>query len=174
MSRVFSVDGLFSKTPTCNSHYSTVDLLKDPPCPPIGPLHDKCKAKKDAAASDSGASTDASGYSEQSSSSSAEISDGSSGASQTGSSNLKLWMFIVAAAAAVTAFAAVVAGQRRQQKKAHMLTGSVARRMGLFQNFCDSTLLCNSDDARPSRVVEMTMSVDDYDAVPGNNRAAMV
>lgn len=151
---------------------SVVDLLKDPPCPPIGPLHDKCKAKKDAANSDASASSGTT-YSAESSTSSAEISDGSSGASQTGSSNLKLWMFLVAAVAAVTAFAAVVAGQRRQQKKPHLLTGSVARRMGLFQNFCDSTL-CNSEDARPSRVVEMTMSMDDYDAVTDNNRTAMV
>jgi hypothetical protein len=155
-----------------------VDLLKDPPCPPIGPLHDKCKAKKEAANnSNSGSSsstTSSSEYTAESSTSSAEVSDGSNGATQTGSSNLKLWMFIVAAMAAVTAFAAVVAGQRRQEKKAHVLTGSVARRMGLFQNFCNSALLCDGSDARPSRVVEMTMSVDDYDTITDNNRTAMV
>jgi hypothetical protein len=152
---------------------SSVDLLKDPPCPPIGPLHDKCKAKKDAASNSDTSAASSTTYTAESSTSNAEISGGSSGATQTGSTNLKLWMFFVAAAAAVTAFAAVVAGQRRQQKKPHLLTGSVARRMGLFQTFCDSAL-CNSEDARPSRVVEMTMSMDDYDAVNNNSRTAMV
>jgi hypothetical protein len=150
-----------------------VDLLKDPPCPPIGPLHDKCKAKKDEANNSGTSAASSTTYSAESSSNSAAISEGTSGASQTGSSKVKLWMFFVAAAAAVTAFAAVVAGQRRQQKKPHLLTGSVARRMGLFQTFCDSAL-CSSEDARPSRVVEMTMSMDDYDAINGNNRTAMV
>jgi hypothetical protein len=146
-----------------------VELLKDPPCPPIGPLHDKCKARKEANNNDSTSSVTS-----ESSSTSSAVSDSSSGTMvQTGSSRMKLWMFIVAAAAAATAFAAAIIGQRRQERKPHMLTGSVARRMGLFQNFCDSTL-CN-DESRPSRVVEMTMSVDDYDAITdNNNNTAMV
>ena len=153
-----------------------MDLLKDPPCPPIGPLHDKCKARKDA--NGSSTSTTSESAVEGSSSSESELSDGSNGATQSGSSKMKLWMYLVAAAAAVTAFVAAVIGQRRQTKKPHMLTGSVARRMGLFQTFCDSTLLCDGSDARPSRVIEMTMSKDDYDTISNsnmnNNRSAMV
>jgi hypothetical protein len=148
---------LYLTYPTC-----TVELLKDPPCPPIGPLHDKCKARKEANNNDSTTS------SVTSESTNAYVSDSTNGVmTQTGSSRMKLWMFIVAAAAAATAFAAAIIGQRRQERKPHMLTGSVARRMGLFQNFCDSTL-CH-DESRPSRVVEMTMSMDDYDAITDNN-----
>jgi len=53
--------------------------------------------------------------------------------------------------------------QRKQPKEIHPLKGSVARRMQLFGNFADSAL-CGTTD-RPDRVVEMTMSADDYDMV---------
>jgi hypothetical protein len=76
-------------------------------------------------------------------------------------------MFIVAGMAVATAFAAAVIGQRRQERKPHLLTGSVARRMGLFQNFCDSALC--GDERNSSRAVEMTMSMDDYDAITDSN-----
>jgi hypothetical protein len=70
-------------------------------------------------------------------------------------------MLVAAAATVAMALFAIVAGQRRQEKQPHVLTGAVARRMALFSNFCDSTL-CDSSVARPSRTVEMTMSMDDY------------
>jgi hypothetical protein len=52
-------------------------------------------------------------------------------------------------------------GQRKKPRQLHPLTGSVGRRMALFGNFADSAL-CGSAE-RPDRVVEMTMSKDDYD-----------
>lgn len=72
-------------------------------------------------------------------------------------------MLVAAAAAAVMAIMAVAAGQRRTEKQPHILTGSVARRMALFNNVCNSAL-CDSTE-RPSRVVEMTMSLDDYENI---------
>jgi hypothetical protein len=153
---------------------NTVELLKDPPCPPIGPLHDKCKARKEANAAnnDSSSSSSSSG-----SYSSNEIVSDSTNSNNTvmqnGSSRMKLWMFIVAGAAMTTAFIAAIIGQRRQQaRNTHILTGSVARRMGLFQTFCDSALC--ADERNSSRVVEMTMSMDDYDAIPDHRNSAMV
>lgn len=86
---------------------------------------------------------------------------------QIGSRRFKMWMFIVAGAAMAMAFVAAVIGQRRSERPRHILTGSVARRMGLFQTFCDSALC--ADERNSSRVVEMTMSMDDYDAITDNN-----
>ena len=82
---------------------------------------------------------------------------------QIGSRRMKIWMFVVAGAAMAMAFVAAVIGQRRSVRKPHILTGSVARRMGLFQTFCDSALC--ADERSSGRVVEMTMSMDDYDAI---------
>ena len=82
---------------------------------------------------------------------------------QNGSRQLSIWIIVVAAAAMAMALVAAVIGQRRSVRKPHILTGSVARRMGLFQTFCDSALC--ADERNSSRAVEMTMSMDDYDAI---------
>jgi hypothetical protein len=76
--------------------------------------------------------------------------------------SVSLWMLIAAAAAAVLAIGAVIMGQRDRNKEKHPLKGSVARRMGLFGQFADCALCDNA--SRPARVVEMTMSADDYDS----------
>jgi hypothetical protein len=55
---------------------------------------------------------------------------------------------------------AVVLGQRRRPVDTHPLRGSVARRIGLFSNFADAALCASVE--RPERVVEMTMSHDEY------------
>lgn len=155
------------------------DLLHHPPCPPIGPAHEKCVAKKSEESSGGGSSSGSSSYSDGATESSSESSTGGYNGSgiQSGTrvSAFQMLMLIAAAIAAAMAIAAVVAGQRRQEKKSHALTGSVARRMNLFQNFCDSAL-CDSAE-RPSRVIEMTMSVDDYDDINhhnNNKHSAMV
>jgi hypothetical protein len=80
-------------------------------------------------------------------------------------SDFSFWMMVAAAVAAAFAAGAVVMGQRKRKKAAHPLAGSVARRMGLFSNFADAAL-CNREGGggqnRPARVVEMTMSKEDY------------
>jgi len=81
-----------------------------------------------------------------------------------GATSLPMWMLIAAAVASALAVGAVVKGMRRQEPPKHALSGSVARRMNLFSQFADCAL-CNSNE-RPSRVVEMTMSSDDYEAMP--------
>ena len=57
--------------------------------------------------------------------------------------------------------AAVLLGQRKKPTDTHPLRGSVLRRMGLFSNFADSTL-CSSVERTNPRMVEMTMSKEDY------------
>jgi hypothetical protein len=74
--------------------------------------------------------------------------------------DFSFWMIIAAAVAAAFATGAVVMGQRKTQREPHPLSGSVARRMGLFSQFADSAL-CNPAQ-RPTRVVEMTMSKEDF------------
>jgi hypothetical protein len=78
--------------------------------------------------------------------------------------DFSFWMMVAAAVAAAFATGAVVMGQRKRKKAAHPLAGSVARRMGLFSNFADAALCNNSGGGqnRPARVVEMTMSKEDY------------
>jgi hypothetical protein len=77
-------------------------------------------------------------------------------------SNMSFWLLLVALAAVGTAIIAMVAGQRKNQKPSHPLTGSVSRRMELFNTFAENALC--GDKARPERVVEMTASHDDYSA----------
>jgi hypothetical protein len=133
---------------------STVDLLHHPPCPPIGPPHDKCVASRQEEVTE---------YSTESSSAESSSSAGleNGGSIPSGLSRFQWFMLVAAAAAVAMALFAIVAGQRRQEKQPHVLTGAVARRMALFSNFCDSTL-CDSSVGRPSRMVEMTLSMDDY------------
>lgn len=76
--------------------------------------------------------------------------------------DFSFWMMVAAAVAAAFAVSAVVIGQRKKKKAAHPLSGSVARRMGLFSNFADAALCNQGTAARPERVVEMTMSKEDY------------
>lgn len=80
---------------------------------------------------------------------------------------LQWLMFLAALVAVAMAVFAVVVGQRQQEKKAHLLQGSVLRRMNLFSNFCNSAL--SDSTARPSRAVEMTMPGDDYDEIDKYN-----
>jgi hypothetical protein len=137
----------------------TVELLHHPPCPPIGPPHDKCVASRQEVTE---YSTESSSAESSSSSSSAGLENG--GAIPSGLSRFQWFMLVAAAAAVAMALFAIVAGQRRQEKPPHVLQGAVARRMALFSNFCDSTL-CDASSgsvSRPSRMVEMTMSMDDY------------
>lgn len=130
------------------------------PCPPIGPLHDKCK--KD----DSDSSTS---YSSESNSANSNNNEANTkGGIPTGVRSLSFWMLIAAAAAAALAIAAIVVGSRKSEKPVHPLSGSVARRMELFSNFADCAL-CDSGMQRPDRVVEMTMSKDDYDMSKKNS-----
>ena len=81
-----------------------------------------------------------------------------------GSKSVSLWMLVVAAVASAMAVGAVVKGLRRSDPPPHVLKGSVARRMGLFSQFADCAIC--SDGGRPQRVVEMTMSADDYERMP--------
>lgn len=85
------------------------------------------------------------------------------GAAMLNPNDFSFWMMAAAAVAAAFATGAVVMGQRKRKKSAHPLSGSVARRMGLFSNFADAAL-CNNggQNMRPARVVEMTMSKEDY------------
>jgi hypothetical protein len=83
------------------------------------------------------------------------------GAAMINPNDFSFWMIVAAAVAAAFATGAVVMGQRKKHKDPHPLSGSVARRMGLFSNFADSAL-CNQGTERPARVVEMTMSKEDY------------
>ena len=85
------------------------------------------------------------------------------GAAMLNPNDFSFWMMVAAAVAAAFATGAVVIGQRKRKKAAHPLSGSVARRMGLFSNFADAAL-CNNggQNMRPARVVEMTMSKEDY------------
>jgi hypothetical protein len=71
-------------------------------------------------------------------------------------------MLVVAGCAATAALAAAAVGSRKEAKEAHMLEGSVKRRITLFSAFADSAL-CGSA-SRPDRVVEMTTSGDGGDA----------
>jgi len=70
-------------------------------------------------------------------------------------------MLIAAAAAVALAVAAIAVGNRKRAPEKHALSGSVSRRMGMFSNFADSSLLCSDANVRPQRVVEMTMSGDE-------------
>ena len=81
-----------------------------------------------------------------------------------GASSVPMWMLILAAVATAMAVGAVVKGLRRSETPPHVLKGSVARRMGLFSQFADCALC--SEGGRPQRVVEMTMSADDYEKMP--------
>ena len=84
----------------------------------------------------------------------------------SGAGHLSMWALIVAAVATALAVGAVVKGLRRAEPHPHALQGSVARRMGLFSQFADCALCTDGTSGRPSRVVELTASADDYERMP--------
>lgn len=152
-----------------SSHIVSTVSPDDHPCPPFGKPHDDCVAARSAKSSSSSSHSSSS-----SSSSSSSYTDSSSSVSNTSQETAGVGTYIkgntfsalmiaAAALAVALAIAAVILGQRKKPKEMHPLTGSVGRRMGLFSNFADSAL-CNNTE-RPQRVVEMTMSGDDYKSV---------
>jgi hypothetical protein len=130
----------------------------DGKCPPIGPAHDHCVHSHSSSSSTTSSSTsaDTTTYASQESVSQKDP----TGSSLMDPSHTSFWWLILAAVAAMFAIGAVVMGQRQQRANDHILTGSVARRMGLFSTFADSALCARTEP----RTVEMTTTTnaDDY------------
>jgi len=120
--------------------------------------------------SSSSASDASSGSYTTNSNTDAQSTSSNNGEIPIGTRSLPMWMLVAAAVATALAVGAVAKGMRRSEPPPHALTGSVARRMGLFSQFAECAL-CDSTQ-RPARVVEMTMSHDDYNQMPSH--AAMV
>jgi hypothetical protein len=76
----------------------------------------------------------------------------------------------------------MIIGQRRQERKPHLLTGSVARRMVVFEMFC-STAVCggsqppfddnNNNNGSSGNKIGPTMSRDDYDLMHSNSAVSI-
>jgi hypothetical protein len=99
-------------------------------------------------------------YVSETSQSSDSTSTSTSNGMVNGVSRISWWMLALAAAAALAAMIAALVGSRKERRDRHGLEGSVARRMACFSAFADKSLCGNTN--RPDRVVEMTMSQDDY------------
>jgi hypothetical protein len=131
-------------------------------CPPIGPLHEKCKNKTDDTASVSSVVS----YSETNENAIPESTIGNN-TRQMGP--LSIIMLLAALIAMISMIGAVLLGQRHQTV-VHPLKGSIVRRKNLFQSFvdcalCDSIPTSSSNDSHNPRHLEMTYSKDDYETV---------
>lgn len=113
--------------------YKLVKVNANDKCPPIGPLHDKCKRNDE-----DSSSTNSVDYINESSENTENVS-ATTGTGTVKGKNLSWAMLFAAAAALAGAVAAVIVGQQGKQKQ-HQLKGVVARRKALFQNFADNAL----------------------------------
>lgn len=148
---------------------STADLLH---CPPIGKKHDECKNKDGGSSSSSSSGSGSNSVDADSNSNYVESKSDGASTTAVGDGNsvngMQLAMLVAAAMAVGLAVGAVMLGQR-STKRHHPLKGSVAKRMALFGQFCNSrAFLCN----RPPRNVEATTSQDDYEVM--NEKPASV